>query len=346
MQEKESSKKRPTIDDVARRAGVSIATVSRVLNGAGVVRAATADRVRAAVSDLNYAPHAAAQQLAGGHKHALGLILPAVSSPFFAELLRGIEASTQDAGYALLLFVAAGPLTTPLPLNEHNTDGLLVFAHSLGDDELRRLHARGCPLVLLHQTPPADLPLPSVTFMNKEGARQIVDHLITVHHCRRIAFLAGPAGNEDSYWRQEGYRAALAAHDIPFDPTLLAQGDFDATTAAQTVADWLATGVRPDAIFSADDSSALGARSALRQASLAVPADIKLVGFDDTVIARHMAPALTTVAAPIAVAGAEAARQLIRLARGEAAATLTLLPTKLIIRQSCGCPATPFEEQT
>ena len=332
---------RATMADVAQRAGVSIATVSRVINQTAPVAPETEAQVRAAIAELNYRPHTAAQVLAGCKTNTLGLLLPEIGGDFFSLMLRGIEAGARESGYGLLIYSTQGVsppnATGPFPLGEHNTDGLLVFPNSLGDAELIRLHQMDFPVVLLHRSPPQGLDIPCVTVENKSGARRAIDHLIEVHGCRCIAFLTGPEGHEDSYWREMGYREALAVHGIPFDPTLVAMGGFDDQVACDAVSNWLMEGLVFDAIFAGDDEAAVGALTALNQADKRVPQDVALVGFDDTLLSRYLSPPLTTVRAPIEQVGHEAVRQLVRLIRVGWADPLVLLPTELIIRRSCGC---------
>ncbi len=211
-----------TISDVARRAGVSIATVSRVLNGTTPVIDETAERVRRAIEELQYKPRAAARILASRRTDTLGLLLPEIGGAFFSPLLRGIEAEAQAASFDLLIHATshiphASKPVPYRPLAEHNTDGLIVFTQSLDSDELARLFRINFPVVLIYQTPPPSLDIPTVIVENKSGARRLVDHLIEVHDCRRIAFLRGPEGNEDSEQRELGYRQGLKSHGIPFD---------------------------------------------------------------------------------------------------------------------------------
>lgn len=331
-------RRRPTIEDVARHAHVSIATVSRVLNGSAPVMDGKAARVRQAVEELDYRPAAAAQVLARRRTDTVGLLLSRISGDYFASLLRGIEAEVSRAGMNLLISTAGSRGGSALA--EHNTDGLLVFADSLDDAGIRQLWLREHPLVLLHRTPPDGLPIPCVTVENKTGARLLVDHLIEAHGSRRIAYLRGPAGHEDSAWRELGFRESLAAHGLEADDTLVGDGNFSATGGEAQVGRWLAEGRTVDAIFAGDDAAAVGALQAIRAAGLA-PGSVAVVGFDDTPLARHVAPALTTVSAPTEQVGAEAVRQLLAQERGEPVTPLVLLPTQLIIRRSCGC--TPGE---
>lgn len=328
-----------TIQDVADLAGVSIATVSRVVNGKSPVVPETAQRVMDAIRALNYVPRAAARILASKRTDTLGLIVPEISGEFFAPMLRGIEAAAGDAGFDLLIHTTAykKPDMRRHTLGEHNTDGLLVFIGSMEQAELERLGSIGFPVVFLHQTAPEGLDIPVVTVENKKGAFLAVEHLIETHGCRRILYLSGPEGNEDSAWRERGYRLALEKYNIPFDPALVIPGNFSTRQSAQSITKALANGPDFDAIFSGDDLAAVGAMSALREAGLRIPEDIKIVGFDDVPLARHLTPPLTTVHAPTEEVGRKATDLLVRLVRREAVEREILLPTELTIRQSCGC---------
>lgn len=334
-----TSPSRATIDDVAKLAGVSIATVSRVLNKTGQVSSKTAEQVYAAVAELDYVPHAGARGLAGSKHNMIGLVFSGVGDAFLNELLLGIDQQLTDAGYELLLYssrlrsqVQPNP---PIPLGSHNTDGLIVYAGSLDETEIRRFHAQEFPLVLLHQSAPEGLTIPSVGFENKAGAITAVSHLLSLGR-KRIVYLAGPTGNEDSYWRELGYREALSAHDIPVASELIVSGDFNESVAETAVTQLLQSGIEFDAIFAADDTSASGALFALQQAGKQVPEDVAVVGFDDASYTRYLTPALTTIHAPIEESGRNAAEQIIRLIQGKEADMLTLLPTELVVRESCG----------
>ena len=331
---------RVTIADVAEQAGVSIATVSRVLNHTAPVATETAAQVQSVIDDLGYTPSAAARNLASRKTYTLGLLLPDISSDFFPPLLRGIEAGARENDYGLL--ISTQKICKPStgfnrPLGEHNTDGMLIFTDSLNNDEMARLHGLGFPMVLLYQSPPNDLNIPGVAFENKSGSRKLIDHLVEIHGYRRIAFLKGPEDNEDSFWREIGYREALEAHGIPFDPQLVAVGGFNEKGARTPVENWLRESIGIDAIFAGDDNTASGVIATLKTADKRVPEDIAVVGFDDILTSRYLTPPLTTVRAPIETAGYEAVQKLIRLIQKETVETLTLLPTELVIRWSCGC---------
>ncbi len=333
--------RQPTIKDVAQRAGVSISTVSRVLNQSAPVTQEKTARVQRAIEDLNFRPRAAARILASRKTETIGLLLPIISGEFFATMLRGVERGVLEGGYDLLIHSTFYESRPEIPLKhvlgEHNTDGLIVFSDSLDDKELARLHQLNFPVVLLHRSSPNGLNLPSITVENKKGALRITEHLIEVHNRRRIIYLRGPEEHEDTYWREIGYHQALDNHGIEFDPSLVGVGNFNDKDAQDTIESMLVDGVEFDAIFAGDDEAASGVLRALRWVNIKVPDDVAVVGFDDSQLASHLIPQLTTVDAQVEKAGYTASIQLIRLIETGYADLITLLPTELVIRQSCGC---------
>lgn len=335
------TRSRATIADVAKQAGVSIATVSRVINQTAPVAPETVAQVQAAIAELNYRPQAAAQVLASQKTNTIGLLLTDIGGDFFPPMLRGIEAEARENGFSFLIYATQGRGTTnntrPQPLGEHNTDGVLVFVDSVPEAELVRLDQIGFPVVLIHRSSPEGLNIPCVTIENKHGSQQLIDHLIEVHGYRRIAFLTGQEGHEDSHWREMGYRESLASHGISFNPELVSRGGFDREQAQAAIESWLREGLEFDAIFAGDDEAAIGVLTALGHAGKRVPEDVAVVGFDDTYLSQYLTPPLTTVRAPTEQVGREATKQLMQLIRGEQVDPLVLLPTELVIRQSCGC---------
>jgi DNA-binding LacI/PurR family transcriptional regulator len=332
---------RATITDVARLAGVSISTVSRVLNDTAPVASDTVERVRDAVQKLNFTPHAAARTLAVRKTDVIGLLLPEIGSSFFIPTLRGIESAVREAGFDLFIF-AGNPGANRRrdwhqPLGDHNTDGLLVFANQMESRELGVLYQRGFPVVLLHRSSPLGANIPSVRVDNRAGMRKLMEHLIAHHGCRRIVFLRGGDGNEDSFEREAAYRETLEAHGIPFAQELVESANFTEHGGEAAVQRLLAAGVQFDAIFAGDDEAAAGALMALRRAGVRVPQEVCLAGFDDVPIARHLNPPLTTVRVPIETASYLAARQLVRMIRNDEADISTVLPVELVVRESCGC---------
>jgi LacI family transcriptional regulator len=338
-----------TIRDVARQAGVSVATVSRYLNQNAPVSDELSERIQHVMDQLDYVPQAAARHLATRKTNTIGLLLTNMHNHFFAPLLAGIEEVVRQNEYNLLVATCRPNLNghRQIPLGIHNTDGLLAFADSLDEEEIRQLHDRGFPMVLIHRTPAAGLAIPFVTVENKAATRQLVDHLITVHGRRHILLMRGPAQQEDAYWREVGYKAALDANGIAFAENLALQGSFEREIAYASLKAFLADPDHPhfDAIFAGDDDAAVGVYDALKEVGLRIPEDISVAGFDDSRMSPFLAPSLTTVSAPTEAVGRSAAQQLFCLLAGHEPQQETLHPTEIVIRHSCGCliKANPYE---
>jgi len=329
-----------TIRDVARKAGVSVATVSRYINKNQPVAPETAAILESILAEMNYAPHAAARNLATRKTRIIGLLLADIRADFYAPLLRGIDSVVQGFGYNLIVssYHNENGENPPLPIGPHNTDGMLVFVDSLGNDAIVDLQRKHFPMVLIHRTPPEGVTVPCVTVENKAASRKLIDHLIENHQRRRIVFLRGPELQEDSFWREQGYREALKNHGIPIDESLVLDGEFDRHVARQTVLDLFSQQVDPcDAIFCGDDDAAIGVLDALHTLKRRIPQDVAVVGFDDQNISAYLDPPLTTVRAPTEEVGKKATQELFRLLTNESVEPVTLLPTEIVYRRSCGC---------
>jgi DNA-binding LacI/PurR family transcriptional regulator len=329
-----------TIRQVAQEAGVSVATVSRYLNRNAPVSKDIAERLKQVMTDLRYVPHAAARQLASQKTRVVGLLLNNLHNDFFVPLLNGIEGVVRKHEYNLVIATYhAGSRDLPPPIGPHNTDGMLVFSDGLSDDDLISLHARQFPMVLVHRTPPDSVQIPSVTVENKKITFELIEHLIKVHGRRRILLLRGPVHQEDSYWRETGYKSALMANGIPFDEKLVLNGDFERDIAYKALSEFIASEKQLpfDAVFTGDDDAAIGVLTALRDNGLRVPEDISVVGFDDLGFSAFLTPPLTTVSAPTETVGRIATEQLFSIFDKQFPEGVTLLPTELIIRRSCGC---------
>ncbi len=328
-----------TIRDVARKANVSVATVSRYINGTARVSDEVAKRLDRVMEELNYVPHSTARRLATKKTNTIGLLLTDMSGDFFAPLLRGIESMAREKGYDLLISSAreAYSQVRNLPLGPHNCDGILVFTTSLDDGCLQALSEMSFPVVLIHRSTPPELNIPCVTVENKAASYKLVSHLIEEHERQRIVFLRGPKGHEDSYWREMGYKQALLDHGIPLDESLISFGEFFRRKAYQSMWELLSGGVQFDGVFAGDDEAAVGVLVALREAGVRVPEEVSVVGFDDQRMSPYLQPPLTTVRAPTEDVGKEAVRQLVKLIQIGEADPLTLLPTEIVLRRSCGC---------
>jgi LacI family transcriptional regulator, galactose operon repressor len=332
-----------TIREVARAAGVSVATASRALNESVLVTAETRARVEKAASQLAYSPHGAARSLITSRTHTIGLLLPDLYGEFFSELIRGIDRAVHHAGFHLLVSSArhqGPPLEAALRSMRGRVDGLLLMCPEFTREMSGRTLPGRFPVVLLN-CPPSAADCDSLSVASYEGAHAMVRHLIGLGH-RRIAIIRGADGNFDAAERLRGYRAALAESEIPPAAELEAPGDFSEEAGHRAVHRLLELERRPTAIFAANDSMAVGALSALSDAGLRVPDDIALGGFDDIPMARYLTPALTSVHVDIGALGARAAARLFEELRSpaERAPTSEILPTTLVIRQSCGARTT------
>lgn len=330
-----------TIRDVAREAGVSVATVSRYINQTAPVSEEVSARIEQVMLQLDYVPHETARQLALHTKNAVGLLLTSMHNPFFGPLLAGVEKIVRENGYNLLVasYHSSLPGATAVPLGTHNTDGLIAFADSLSDAQIASFYDRGFPIVLIHKTPAASQAIPFTTIENKAATRKLIHHLITVHNRRRIILMRGPENQEDTHWREEGFRAALAEQGIPFDEQLVLNGSFEDEVAYQSLRRFLADPHHPefDAVFAGDDDAAIGVYKALKEVDYTIPEAISVVGFDDSLMAPFLSPPLTTVRAPTEMVGQSVARQLFCLLEKKELELVNLLPTEMILRRSCGC---------
>ncbi len=331
-----------TIRDVARQAGVSVATVSRYINQNAPVSPEVAERLDKVMTGLRYVPHAAARHLASRKTRVVGLLLNNLHNDFFVPLLNGVEAIIRQKGYNLIVatYHADSRENTQPPIGPHNTDGMLVFADGLVDDDLVNFNQSGFPMVLVYRTSPSSLSIPSITVENAEITQMLVDHLITVHQKKRILFLRGPIHQEDSIKRELGYKNALEANGIAFDENLVLNGDFERDIAYQAMHDFLGSEKRVafDAIFTGDDDAAIGVLKALQERGIKVPDEIAVIGFDDLGFAPFLNPPLTTVRAPTETVGRMAAEKLFALLESQSAnETAVVLPTEIVYRRSCGC---------
>jgi LacI family transcriptional regulator len=333
-----------TIGDVARLAEVSISTVSRVINDSSYVEGTKKERIELAIRELGFAPKAAARALAGVPTRTIGLLVPSISDDFLVPMLRGIEGAARQAGYELLIRTTRGGKGGGAirSLGERDADGLLLFADSADPEQVAAFASRAFPVVLLYAEADEGLCIPSVTIDSEGGAAAAVAHLIEAHGRRRIVCLTGPGANYDAAARLRGYRSALEAGGIPFDPALLMPGDFSAPRAALSIRALLGRAEAFDAVFACDDGAAMGAIAALRDAGKAVGPEVSVLGFDDVAFAALASPALATVWAPTEEVGAEGLRILVGLVEGDPPpasrrAMSRVFPTVFVPRPSCGC---------
>lgn len=303
-----------TIRDVARRAQVSVASVSRVLNRLDVVSEEIRSRVSAAIEELGYVPHAGARSLSLARTHAIGVVLPDVHGEFFSEIVRGMDMEARARGYLLILsnLHDGGDLAaSALRAMRGRVDGLLVMAPHLSEQELAAALPAGVPVVLMNTSVVLG-GHPAIHLDNRAGAAAVADHFVSLGR-RRIVHIAGPAGNLDAKQRAEAFDTALASHcDVELQ---MLRGDFTEESGKAVTAELLSRGVSFDALFAANDDMAIGALEALRSASIRVPGDVAVAGFDDIPLARHLG--LTTVRVRIAELGAKALVRLLERLEGK-----------------------------
>ncbi|MCX5310482.1 LacI family DNA-binding transcriptional regulator [Streptomyces sp. NBC_00154] len=321
---------RVTIADVAREAGVSKTTVSRVINTKGEVDGSTAARVREVIAQLGYVPSSGAVGLARGSSRTVGMLVPSLTWPWMGEVLQGVVDTVEAADYGLLLFTcnrgAESVERFTSQVSARAFDGLVVVEPENTLDHLTALHRGGLPIVLIDDR--GHHPeFPSVVTTNHEGGASAARHLLAAGRTRPLV-LTGPQHFGCVRDRLDGFRTVL-----PTD--LVVHGDFTERCGRQAVEQLLAEGVQFDSVFAHNDISAAGVLRALRAAGRSVPDDIAVVGFDDIPMSEHTEPPLTTVRQPTRQMGETAARLLLSHLGGTATPDgPVVLPTELVVRLS------------
>lgn len=297
-----------TVRDVARLAGVSVASVSRALNGLEPVTAATRQRVLEAAEALRYVPHNGARSLSTRRTDTVGVILPDLFGEFFSELIRGLDIAARQRGLHLIVSSShddAEDAAAAVRSMRGRVDGLIVMSPHLASSNLTAGLAGSLPLLTLNG-PTDDAGLPAITVDNHGGAAEATRHLIATGR-RDIAHIAGPGGNLEAEARLAGYLEAMAEAGLE---ARVVDGDFDQASGHRAAMALLAAPRRPDAIFAGNDMMAIGALLALRQAGLACPGDVAIAGFDDVPMAGLVSPGLTTMGINIAEIGRRALERL------------------------------------
>lgn len=326
-----------TLHDVARYAGVSTATVSRVVRNIGRVSDARRQRVLEAIDHLGYRPSHVGRALASRRHDTLGFIVPGLVGPFFAEVVHGCTEAAVEVRKSVLIYAThlLPNLDLELLAMTDRVDGLLISGGTIPSATLRRMRDTGIPMVLLSQHP--ELEIPTIRVDNKTETRNLVRHLIEHHGHRRFAFAGSATGSPDAIDRWEAVVEALVGAGIepPAEPIPVGfnlEGGHEAATSL------LAQPTPPDALICGNDELAIGAIGAFKAHGVRVPDDIAVTGWDDISIAAHASPALTTVRQFTRDLGREATEILLSIINGERASLDEVLPCDLVIRESCGCP--------
>ncbi|HWM38063.1 MAG TPA: LacI family DNA-binding transcriptional regulator [Streptomyces sp.] len=332
---------RPTLEEVAIRAGVGRGTVSRVINGSPRVSDRTRAVVEAAVAELGYVPNRAARALAANRTDAIALVVPEpedrfFAEPYFSDMVRGVGAALADTEMQLLLTLAGSDRERrrlAQYLAAHRVDGVLLVSVHADDPLPDLLEQLAIPAVISGRRSAAE-PLAAVDSDNFDGARAAVAHLVARGR-RTIGTITGRLDVYGAQCRLEGYRTALTLAGRAPDERLVEPADFTEEGGRGAMRALLDRCPQLDAVFAASDVMAAGARQVLREAGRRIPHDVALVGFDDSAVARHMDPALTSVRQPIEEMGRTMARVLLQEIAGRAAERPQIvLPTELVVRES------------
>ncbi|HEY6017946.1 MAG TPA: LacI family DNA-binding transcriptional regulator [Gaiellaceae bacterium] len=329
---------RPTIREVASAAGVSIATVSRVLNGRPDVAPQTREAVLRAVRDRGFSTNRSARALSGGRTGLVGFTLPIVHAAYFSSILSGAAEALYEQDMRLVLCPTLHEHEREVTLLDRlmhgTTDGAVLTLPEETNEELKALQRLGYPFVVVDPRVPLDEGIPAVSAAHAAGGRAATEHLLSLGH-RRIAAITGPAGWMASTERLNGYRSALAAAGVMPDPALVVESSFEIDGGEHAAAGLLALPEPPTAIFGFNDNIAIGAMRAARARGLRVPDDLSVVGFDDSEQAAIAVPALTTIRQPLAELGRMAVSLLLRLLERQRVESLSVeLATRLVVRES------------
>jgi LacI family transcriptional regulator len=342
-----AQQRKVTLGEVARRAGVSLATASKVMNARADVREETREHVSRIARELGYAPRARAPR-----PGPLALIrFPRLDSPYVIDILAGAEHAAQRAGAQLLVETGGGDVGTHEPLTRYRMEeaagrgaaGIIAVTTPVGPEHARWSRELDLPLIVIDPISVPDAavgaPVPdlvTIAATNWEGAVSAVRHLADLGH-RRIATLAGPEESIPGRQRLQGYRSGLEQQRIAFDPALVRHGRFDDADGERGAAQLLDLEDSPTAIFAASDGLAVGALREARRRGLDVPGDLSVIGFDDTIVCRWTWPRLTTIRQPLFAMGQVAVERLLALAEDpELFAHPFQLETRLVERESTG----------
>ncbi len=331
-------RKTATIQDVARVAGVSTATVSRTLSKPSVVAATTREAVLSAVAETGYRVNTTASNLRRQRTGSIIVLLPNIANPFFSQILAGLASVLTPAQYGMLIAdTQSGPDPDQLLgdyLTSGQADGLVLLDGSLSPEVLATPGRP--PVVMACEWMGGDLP--SVRVENGRGAATAVAHLARLGH-RAIGHVTGPRGNVLTESRLDGFREGLASMGLPLRDDWVLEGDFSMDSGAAAARQWLALAERPTALFLASDEMAVGFMGAVQRAGVSVPGDLSVVGFDNIEIAQHLSPALTTIRQPRTLIGVRAAELLLDMIEtGTRTGPSDLIEVEFIRRDSVGPP--------
>lgn len=329
-----------TIHDVAQKAGVSTTTVSRYLNHRIELPAGTSARIDAAIAKLQYRPNLLAKRLSTGRSEAIGLVVPEIREPFFAELASAVEDEAERHGYTIFMSSTRGDRQREIAclnqLHDRHVDGLVMMTNTPDDGTLAALIGQRRNVVLLDEDIPG-VEVPRVFVDNEPGAYRATMHLIEAGH-RDIAYLGGTPGLLSVTERRAGFMRAMAEAGLRVRPELVRGSGFAPDIARAEMTTILALKRPPTAVFASSDYLAIGALRAIGQRGLRIPDDISVVGFDDMPLSDLFDPPLTAIRQPVDLLGRTGFQRLFALMNGERPEPVTRLPVELIPRRSVAAP--------
>lgn len=326
----------PTIYQVAERAGVSLSTVSRVLNGKASVNKVLKERVEKAVKELNYRPNSVARSLANNRTDSVGVLVPELNAPFFGDLMQAVESTLRAADKHVIISVGRNCLETEKDAIEflisRNCDALIMHAEALSDEYLLELNQSKLPVALVNRQVEG-LPEACTSLDNEKGGYLATRHLLELGH-KDIAYISGPTDKCDASLRLEGHKRALSEAGLPINPQLIFNGDYSEEDGKIGLLELMARDVPFTALVCANDWMASGAISCARDLGMSLPHDLSVVGFDDVVFAHHVFPRLTTVSNPIAEMAEMSAKYILNKVYGQANNVQLYFEPSLVVRES------------
>ena len=306
---------RATIREVAQTAGVSIATVSNVLNNPSIVKPDTVKRVQQAIESLEYTPNANGRRLRSGESMTIGLFMKSIANEYYYELTNSLFLTCRDEGYELQICLGDSQRSLLPRLYDHSLDGMVVFQDNLTDSARKELLSGILPVVFLAEENRGER-VSSILYNSEEHGRLAADYMMNQGR-KHIMHVHGRPGNYDAMMRWKGFREQLISRGYPEGEILELQADFYRQEAYSKMRKYLQDGNPvPDALFAANDLSALGCMSALQEAGYRVPEDVGVIGCDDIVLCQYITPNLTTIATGFRETGTLAAKEIIRLIHG------------------------------
>ena len=326
----------PTIYQVAERAGVSLSTVSRVLNGKASVNKVLKERVEKAVKELNYRPNSVARSLANNRTDSVGVLVPELNAPFFGDLMQAVESTLRAADKHVIISVGRNCLETEKDAVEflisRNCDALIMHAEALSDEYLLELNQSKLPVALVNRQVEG-LPEACTSLDNEKGGYLATRHLLELGH-KDIAYISGPTDKCDASLRLEGHKRALSEAGLPINPQLIFNGDYSEEDGKIGLLELMARDMPFTALVCANDWMASGAISCARDLGMSLPHDLSVVGFDDVVFAHHVFPRLTTVSNPIAEMAEMSAKYILNKVYGQANNVQLYCEPSLVVRES------------